>query len=144
MSNWGLLYKPSDGGHVTVEIGSKHVDIEYVDVGQRTVRAKLSKTKWNYIQQDVKKEFNKRLLEVGLPKGSWDMTQTNFLDRFLGKELLLLAKAVDLGIDKDECMYILKTWLAMPQGERWYWYGKITNLAISESWMEALYIIMIA
>ena len=58
------------------------------------LRAVLPRVKWNAIADDVRVEFNRRLKKEGLPAGRWK-TGGNPLARLLGKELTLLAWAVE-------------------------------------------------
>ena len=58
------------------------------------LRATLPRAKWNAIADDVRVEFNRRLKKEGLPAGRWK-TGGNPLARLLGKELTLLAWAIE-------------------------------------------------
>lgn len=58
------------------------------------LRALLARAKWNAIADEVRVELNKRLKQDGLKSGSWK-TGTNPVSGLLGKELVLLAWAIE-------------------------------------------------
>jgi hypothetical protein len=86
-----------------------------VDDGK--LRAVLERHKWNAIADEVRAEFNRRLKKQGLPSGAWK-TGGNSLARLLGKELTLLAWAIE---DADPVLIptALKNWLGLMPEERW-------------------------
>ena len=71
-------------------------------------------------------EFNRRLKKDGLPSGRWK-TGVNPLSRLLGKELVILAWAIE---DADPALIAnaLKNWLGLVPEERW-WLFTMTNAA---------------
>ena len=88
------------------------------------LRAVLPRGKWNSLADDVRVEFNRRLKRQGLPSGRWK-TGTNPVTRLLGKELTLLAWAVE---DADPSLIpaAVKNWLGLAPEERW-WLFTMTN-----------------
>lgn len=82
------------------------------------VRVALAHTKWNAIADDVRIEFNRRLKKDGLPVGRW-RTGSNAVARLLGKELTLLAWAIE---DADPTLVptAIKNWLGLAPEERWW------------------------
>ena len=82
------------------------------------LRAVLPRAKWNAIADEVRVEFNRRLRKEGLPAGRWK-TGANPLARLLGKELTLLAWAVE---DADPTLVpaAIRNWLGLAPEERWW------------------------
>lgn len=110
----------------------------YDDSGQRSeltfsageidgkLRVLLARLKWNAIADEVRVEFNRRLKKQDLPPGRWK-TGANPLSRLLGKELVLLAWAIE---DADPALIpaAIKNWLGLAPEERW-WLFTMTNAA---------------
>ena len=90
------------------------------------LRVMLARTKWNAIADDVRVEFNRRLRHEGQPLGRWK-TGNNAVARLLGKELTLLAWAIE---DADPALVpaAIKNWLGLAPEERW-WMFTMTNAA---------------
>ena len=84
------------------------------------LRVVLARTKWNAIADEVRVELNKRLKQDGLKSGSWK-TGTNPVSRLLGKELVLLAWAIE---EADPALIpaAVKNWLGLVPEERWWLY----------------------
>ena len=90
------------------------------------LRVMLARAKWNTVADEVRVEFNRRLKHLGLPSGRWK-TGNNPVARLLGKELTLLAWAVE---DADPTLVpvAVKNWLGLAPEERW-WLFTMTNAA---------------
>ena len=90
------------------------------------LRVRLPRAKWNAIADDVRVEFNRRLKQRGLPAGRWK-TGDNAVARLLGKELTLLAWAVE---DADPTLVpaAIRNWLGLAPEERW-WLFTMTSAA---------------
>ena len=88
------------------------------DPASARLRAVLSRAKWNAIADEARVEFNRRLRKEGLPAGRW-RTGRNPLARLLGKELTLLAWAVE---DADPALIpaAVRNWLGLTPEERWW------------------------
>ena len=84
------------------------------------LRVGLPRAKWNAIADEVRVEFNRRLKQQGLPAGRWK-TGDNVVARLLGKELTLLAWAVE---DADPALVptAIRNWLGLAPEERWWLY----------------------
>ena len=84
------------------------------------LRVVLARAKWNAIADEVRVEFNKRLKQDGLKSGNWK-TGTNPVSRLLGKELVLLAWAIE---EADPALIpaAVKNWLGLVPEERWWLY----------------------
>src|SRR6266540_1366172 len=70
---------------------SVHLGVEHED-GQ--VRCRLPRAKWNEIAETLRAEFNVRLRKAGHKPGKWK-SGYNAVSRILGKELTLLAWAIE-------------------------------------------------
>lgn len=84
------------------------------------LRVILARTKWNAIADEVRIELNKRLKQDGLKSGSWKIG-TNPISRLLGKELVLLAWAIEEA-DPALTPAAVKNWLGLVPEERWWLY----------------------
>lgn len=90
------------------------------------LRIALARIKWDAIADAARVEFNRRLKKHGLPTGRWKRGD-NPLARLLGKELTLLAWAVE---DADPALIptAITNWLGLAPEERW-WLFTMTNAA---------------
>ena len=86
----------------------------------------LARSKWNGIADEVRIEFNRRLKLRGIKTGRW-ITGTKLLSRLLGKELVLLAWAIE-DADPGLIPTAIKNWLGLVPEERW-WLFTMTNAA---------------
>ncbi len=89
-------------------------------------RVLLARSKWNAIADDLRVEINRRLKKQGLKTSAWK-TGNNPISRLLGKELVLLAWAIE---DADPALIpnAIKNWLGLQPEERW-WLYTMTNAA---------------
>jgi hypothetical protein len=142
----GFGFAPEESTHhfvVTIPAGNREEVLisehfTYDESGQRSeltfgagetdgkLRVLLARAKWNAIADEVRVEFNRRLKKQDLPTGRWK-TGTNALGRLLGKELVLLAWAIE---DADPALIpaAIKNWLGLAPEERW-WLFTMTNAA---------------
>ena len=84
------------------------------------LRVLLPRTKWDAIADEVRVEFNRRLKQEGQRPGAW-RTGTNPVSRLLGKELVLLAWAIE---EADPALIpaAIRNWLGLVPEERWWLY----------------------
>lgn len=82
------------------------------------LRVALARAKWNAIADEVRVEFNKRLKQEGRKAGSWK-TGINPVSRLLGKELALLAWAIEEA-DPTLIPIAIRNWLGLVPEERWW------------------------
>lgn len=85
-------------------------------------RALLARDLWATIRDDARMDFNKRLKEHKQKAGTWK-AGTVRLDRFLGRELCVLAWAVERATP-EQCPVICQKWLALRPEERWWLFAK--------------------
>jgi hypothetical protein len=84
-------------------------------------RVILDRTCWTAIRAEVQRAFNARLKSYSLKTSSWQVG-VNVVDRLLGKELCVLAWAVE-GMDIDNIPVAIRNWLALQPEERWWLFG---------------------
>lgn len=84
-------------------------------------RVVLERPYWTAIRAEVQRAFNARLKSYDLRTSSW-MVGENVVDRLLGKELCVLAWAVE-GMDVDNISVAVRNWLALRPEERWWLFG---------------------
>ena len=110
-------------------------------VPDEVVRVELARSKWTAIADHVKRIFNERLKEKDLASGKW-MPGDNKLERLLGKELCVLAWAIEAA-DDGVVPVALKNWSGLKPEERW-WLFTMTAAATGEAadtelgWRKAL------
>lgn len=81
-------------------------------------RVELERAKWTAIADPVRRVFNERLKEKGIAPGRWSVGE-NKLERLLGKELCVLAWAVE-----DAALELVPAavtnWSGLKPEERWW------------------------
>jgi hypothetical protein len=93
----------------------------------RQLKVRLKRFIWEQIEEEVKAEFNRRLRGMGLKTSRWLKKGQVPVDRTLGKELTLLAWAIE---DADPALIptAIRNWLGLAPEERW-WLYTMTNAA---------------
>ena len=84
-------------------------------------RVILPRSAWTGIANPVKRMFNERLKTHKLKPGKWKVGE-NRVDRLLGKELCVLAWAIE-DLESEKIGTALRNWLALRQEERWWLFG---------------------
>jgi len=84
-------------------------------------RVLLDRTRWTAIRAEMQRAFNARLAAHGLKPGAWKVGD-NPVDRLLGKELCVLAWAVEQ-MDSEKIPVAVRNWLALRPEERWWLFG---------------------
>lgn len=105
-------------------------------------RVILARELWTKLRDDARRDFNTRLKRKKMSSGTWTSGQVK-LDRFLGKELCVLAWAAEHA-SVDELPVIARKWLALRPEERWWLYTKTAAEAGAANqtlrgWRKALY-----
>ncbi|WP_045812369.1 anti-phage-associated DUF3780 domain-containing protein [Halomonas sp. KO116] len=85
---------------------------------EEIVRVILDRPRWTAIRQEVQRIFNNRLKEHKLTTSRWKVGD-NPVDRLLGKELCVLAWAVER-MDEDNIPVAVRNWMAFRPEERWW------------------------
>lgn len=81
-------------------------------------RAELERAKWTAIADAARRVFNERLKEKGLATSRWTVGE-NRVERLLGKELCVLAWAVELA-PLDLVPVAITNWAGLKPEERWW------------------------
>ncbi|MEN8129907.1 MAG: anti-phage-associated DUF3780 domain-containing protein [Pseudomonadota bacterium] len=84
-------------------------------------RVLLERLRWTAIRSEVQRAFNSRLKEHRLKTTAWKVGE-NLVDRLLGKELCVLAWAVE-GMAMEKIPVAVRNWLALRPEERWWLFG---------------------
>ncbi len=84
-------------------------------------RVLLDRPRWTAIRAEVQRTFNVRLKNHDVKTASWKVGE-NVVDRLLGKELCVLAWAVE-GMDMEKIPVAVRNWLALRPEERWWLFG---------------------
>ncbi len=82
-------------------------------------------SRWKEIAEDVRAEFNRRLLQFGIKSGKWVTRDSVPVDRNLGKELVLLCWAIEQA-DPFLIPTAIRNWQGLAPEERW-WLYTMTN-----------------
>ena len=100
------------------EKGSSKVTLGNAHDGQ--LKVLLSRNKWDAIAEELRSQFNSRLKRMGKKAGSWH-AGVNLIRRELGKELLVLAWAIE-DADPARIPIAITNWNGLVPEERWWLY----------------------
>ncbi len=116
----GAIQKIEISEHFTwgERTGSSEVTLSIRADGQ--IRVALVRAKWDAIADEVQAEFNQRLRKLGMKPGTWRVG-SNLVRRELGKELVLLAWAIE-DADPGLIPNALANWKGLVPEERWWLY----------------------
>ena len=84
-------------------------------------RVIIERPRWTAIRSEVQRTFNARLKSHDIKTSAWKVGE-NVVDRLLGKELCVLAWAIE-GMDMDNIPVAVRNWLALRPEERWWLFG---------------------
>jgi hypothetical protein len=84
-------------------------------------RCNLPRPVWSMIAEDVKRDFNERLRAKKLAASRWTVG-VNRVERLLGKELLVLAWAVE-NAAPETIPNAIRNWIGLRPEERWWLYS---------------------
>jgi hypothetical protein len=107
-----------------------------------TAKILLSTKKWQLIESELRAEFNRRLKGLEYKTAKWKKGK-NYLHRLFGKELLVLAWAIE-DADPGTISLAIENWIGLRPEERW-WLFTMTNAATghairdrNKGWRKAL------
>ena len=107
-----------------VVIISENLGIQAQDQATAIIsRVRLERVRWTAIRSEVQRAFNNRLKERHLKVSSWTVGD-NRVDRLLGKELCVLAWAVET-LKLENIPIAVRNWLALRPEERWWLFGMV-------------------
>jgi len=95
------------------------------------LRVILSRDRWERIVPAVTAEFNARLKAQGGRRGRWREKGITPLSRLFGKELVLLAWAIE-DADPGRVQTAVANWMGLTPEERW-WLYTMTNAATGQA-----------
>lgn len=84
-------------------------------------RVLLDRMRWTAIRGEAQRAFNIRLKAHDLSTSAWKVGE-NLVDRLLGKELCVLAWAVE-HLEMNKIPVAVRNWLALRPEERWWLFG---------------------
>ena len=84
-------------------------------------RVLLERPRWTAIRSRGQRTFNARLKSHDVKTSAWKVGE-NLVDRLLGKELCVLAWAVE-GMEMEKIPVAVRNWLALRPEERWWLFG---------------------
>jgi hypothetical protein len=109
-------------GNSTAVLISEHLGMGAGAAPEQVLdRVVLPRLRWSAIRSEVQRAFNARLKEHNLAAGTWKVGD-NPVDRLLGKELCVLAWAIE-HLDPDKIPIAVRNWLALRPEERWWLFG---------------------
>lgn len=149
-TNLGFGFNPAESGHYfLVSVPSKTGDVQISehmswdnDMWSNKIRAVKENTderlrviiprvKWDGIAAAAASDFNRRLRESGVKRGQWKARGLTPVSRLFGKELVLLAWAVE-DADPGRIPVAIANWLGLLPEERW-WLFTMTNAATGQA-----------
>jgi hypothetical protein len=88
------------------------------------VKVYLDHYRWERIAETTRERFNKKIRAEGHRSVSWKTGHPNILPPHFGKELILLAWAVE---DMDESLipHVIANWTGLEPEERWWLYTTV-------------------
>jgi hypothetical protein len=104
---------------ITEHLGLQALSDEYAFID----RVLLERVRWTAIRSEVQRAFNARLKEHNLKTSAWKVGE-NLVDRLLGKEICVLAWAVE-GMTMEKISVAVRNWLALRPEERWWLFGMV-------------------
>lgn len=114
-----VLIPRNNKGNVLV---AEHLGLQALSKQNAVIdRIVLDRSKWTSIRSEARRAFNARLTSSGLKTASWKVGD-NPVDRLLGKELCVLAWAVE-SLTPELVPIAVRNWLALRPEERWWLFG---------------------
>jgi hypothetical protein len=109
-------------GNAAAVLISEHLGMSGDGLRQQVIdRVLLERPRWTAIRAEVQRAFNARLKAHKLATATWKTGDTK-VDRLLGKELCVLAWAVER-LDPEKIGIAVRNWLALRPEERWWLFG---------------------
>lgn len=117
---------PGEDGPVAVE--ERFTCEGAIEARPPALKVVLDHYRWSRIAEQLRANFNKRLRDDGFPTAKWTASGDTLLAAHLGKELTLLAWAIE---DADPTLIpnMVANWLGLAPEERWWLYTTINATA---------------
>jgi len=101
---------------------SEHLGLQSASNDNAVIdRVRLDRPRWTAIRAEAQRAFNARLAAHGIKPGAWKVGD-NPVDRLLGKELCVLAWAIEQ-MEMEKIPVAVRNWLALRPEERWWLFG---------------------
>lgn len=114
-----IIIPKASAGKVQI---SEHLGLQATSDDSAVIdRVLLDRPRWTAIRAEVQRAFNARLAAHGIKPGTWKVGD-NPVDRLLGKELCVLAWAVEQ-MEMEKIPVAVRNWLALRPEERWWLFG---------------------
>lgn len=88
------------------------------------IKIKLDQYRWERIAETARNMFNKRIRLAGQRSMTWKVKDDNVLAPHFGKELVLLAWALE-DIDESLIPNVIANWTGLEPEERWWLYTTV-------------------
>ncbi|MDD5374994.1 anti-phage-associated DUF3780 domain-containing protein [Acidithiobacillus sp.] len=117
--HFNIIIPKSSTGKVQI---SEHLGLQTTSGDSAVIdRVLLDRSRWMAIRAEVQRAFNARLAARSLKPCAWKVGD-NPVDRLLGKELCVLAWAVEQ-MEMEKIPVAVRNWLALRPEERWWLFG---------------------
>lgn len=114
-----VMIPGNNAGRVLI---SEYLGLQSVSADNAIIdRVVLDRPRWTAIRAEVQRAFNVQLAVHDLKPGVWKVGD-NMVDRLLGKELCVLAWAVEQ-MEFSQIPVAVRNWLALRPEERWWLFG---------------------
>lgn len=123
--HFAVIFPESEEDPVTIEERFEWNDELEADAARPSlVKVRLDRYRWGRIAESVRGQFNKKIRAGGHRSVSWKTEQPNILPPHFGKELTLLAWAVE---DMEESLIpnVIANWTGLEPEERWWLYTTV-------------------
>lgn len=104
----------------------EHFGVRSTQAEDSVERCRLPRATWSAIATETARVLNERLKERGLSTSRWS-AGTNKVERLLGRELCVLAWAIERA-DKSLVPGAIRAWAAFKPEERWWLFSMAESL----------------
>jgi hypothetical protein len=125
--HFAVIIPAKEADPVTIEERFEWTDKKTISTDSAkspVVKVRLDRYRWERIEEVTRSQFNKKIRSLGHRSVSWKADQPNILSPHFGKELTLLAWAVE---DMDESLIpnVVANWTGLEPEERWWLYTTV-------------------
>jgi len=124
LHHFAVVFPEKDEDPVTIEERFEWDDTldNVADRGRPSlVKVRLDRYRWERIAEAARGQFNKKIRSGGHRSVAWKTDRANILPPHFGKELILLAWAVE-DIDESLIPNVIANWTGLEPEERWWLY----------------------
>jgi hypothetical protein len=119
-----ILQKEKDTPVIIEERFESEQTVAPAGAKSAVAKVRLDSYRWERIAEPARAEFNKRIRAAGHRSVSWETRRESLIAPHFGKELTLLAWAVE---DMDESLIpnVIANWIGLEPEERWWLYTTV-------------------